>query len=351
MSCIKEVDIVNVEKEDVYTKEVMVMLGDKYCIPYIKIKNSKLFCSILESQDSLYIPIPDLMVVSDEVIHNYINQDCNSNAEILKLCFEFCHLIDDDVYFAYLMTVLYEWWFNCQQLICQVHDNLRRDIYLHLPLVLIPNDVVLNTPCFIQLWIQTSGHKHFTINKLHYTTEIAYYPNNDTSSTHSQVQTQTQTQTNVLGIKEIQTTTSGDQYINSYDRDSSCNCHSSNQHSRICTLDCKLNYEPHGLSMGWYETGDKEYVKWYLNGKLNGTSVRYYDNGIVSSKWNYLNNNLHGTCQAWYRDNVLMYSQQYDNGKLHGITLKWNGSETYHEQNFYDGRLVYNSQSNYSHAK
>lgn len=264
------------------------MLINNHNISDDRLKSSKLFSSLLQLckvEDGITIE------VQDDVLDDYLNQD-GKNLSILESCFNFCHLIEDEIYFAYLMDMFHQNFFIAKKVLNKVNDNLKRDIYLSSPLSLIPQEIITDT--FLQSWLGVSGGKYFIIDGISHSSEMTYHDNGS--------------------IKELVI----------YVKQKKC-----------------------GPQWEWYETGVKKCERWYQDDKLHGYITHYYEDSKLKSKWNYSNDKIHGTCQAWYEDGTLTYRQEFWEGKRDGYSLIWQGENTYAEQQHKDGRLIYDSRAFY----
>ena len=248
---------------------VIVKLGQglKHNISVEKASRSKLFTSLLSTYNTDTIPISDS--VCDQVLDNYVTYDIvNScftmDSQLLSLCLDFCHLIDDDHYFNYLIGLLHGNWNEYNVIINNLNYNLQYNIYLNSPLQWTPNDIK-QSPCYIQRWIKTSSSKLFNIGNDVYTSKITYYDD---------------------GI--------------------------------VQSLECLVNGILHGDCINWYQTGSRDIQKYYYNDNICGDVIKYYPNGNKMYHWTYKDDDLHGVCQGWSTDGKFLYSQEFLDGKIHG---------------------------------
>ncbi|HOY39911.1 MAG: toxin-antitoxin system YwqK family antitoxin [Bacteroidales bacterium] len=68
--------------------------------------------------------------------------------------------------------------------------------------------------------------------------------------------------------------------------------------------------------IGFYNTGDTNFVFSIFHNQRNGVSVYYYDNGHMKYRVNYKNNQLYGESIFWYPSGQLWQQAMYKNGQL-----------------------------------
>jgi len=68
--------------------------------------------------------------------------------------------------------------------------------------------------------------------------------------------------------------------------------------------------------IGFYESGDTNFVYSIFKNQKNGISKYFYENGQLKYKINYRNDQFHGESKFWYPNGQLWQQATYDNGQL-----------------------------------
>lgn len=71
----------------------------------------------------------------------------------------------------------------------------------------------------------------------------------------------------------------------------------------------------HGISKGWYKSGQIAMLRHYKCGQLLGTYTDWYKNGQMANKRVYINGQRHGKQTFWYPDGRINCEEYWDNGK------------------------------------
>jgi hypothetical protein len=75
-----------------------------------------------------------------------------------------------------------------------------------------------------------------------------------------------------------------------------------------------------GLRKSFYQGGQLESEKTYLNGELSGPSRVYYKNGQIAWEGSYLNGKLDGSAKFFYDNAAIQAQRNYDDGVQTGQT-------------------------------
>lgn len=74
-----------------------------------------------------------------------------------------------------------------------------------------------------------------------------------------------------------------------------------------------------GKWIGYYETGLKQWETIYSHGKRNGQAKNYYSNGSIESEGNYLNDLAVGSHKFYSENGKLKLCREFKNGKMNGV--------------------------------
>ena len=118
-----------------------------------------------------------------------------------------------------------------------------------------------------------------------------------------------------------------------------------------------------GLTIFFYQSGQKKSEENYKDGKQNGISTFYYQSGQKKSEKNYKDDMLDGLWVSWYEKGNKELEGKYKNGVREGLWTSWHeNKQKKMEGNFRDGKeegLVIKwyssgqkkSETNYDHGK
>jgi len=99
------------------------------------------------------------------------------------------------------------------------------------------------------------------------------------------------------------------------------------------------------LQTEWYENGQKQSEKSYLDGQPNGAQAKWYENGQKESNVNYIDGQPEGELAKWYEDGQKKYECNIVSGKVDGLLSVWyeNGQKHIESTVFYqESKLVRN---------
>lgn len=228
----------------------------------------------------------------------------NISRDEIKQSFELCHYLLDQEFFEFLLEQLLHGWSHYNGIIISLHANIQRDIYLHLPYILLPNDYQIDTN-FLLLWSKNNNEKHFRVNmREDYMSRVTFNENFN--------------------------------------------------HSVIRGIKTYLSDEPHGISREWYEVSeqgdnkqslrseetlvggyhDGECKFYYQSGQIE--SITYYKEGVMRRSTKYYDNGtLHATeeydekgektgiWKIWYPSGAIKWEMSWLHGMRHGYHRKY----------------------------
>jgi len=246
----------------------------------------------------------------------------------LKLAFELCHYLDDNIFLAWLMRHTRKMWKyiigNKDNIIDKLHPNIQRDIYLHVPLCFVPialqgtnstnsNDIINSNNSdyqqsekFIRDWVAINKGKRYTTNGYEYKTVIEYYDSNG------------------MDIKKL-----------------------------TCLRESFISeYHEHGVTKSWHPLtldGKKLLSEetYYSNGKKHGTYTNWYSTGYLGRICDYHNGKIHGKDIMWWYPAWIKYGYhqcktrlmsitEYHHGVEHGSSTKYYSNGQTEQQGCYD---------------
>jgi len=112
---------------------------------------------------------------------------------------------------------------------------------------------------------------------------------------------------------------------------------------QIQYIEPHLNYEPHGRSLEYYESGQLKIIRNFEYGALNGRLLEWLENGKVKHYYSYNDWMKHGVCFDWHQGGMLksLYTYSYD--VLNGAYCRWLDDGTIEDSGFYqNGKRVDN---------
>lgn len=82
----------------------------------------------------------------------------------------------------------------------------------------------------------------------------------------------------------------------------------------------------HGVTRGWYPTGQLEVEEHFVTGVSHGLRTRWYENGSKKSQANIVAGELAGTFIQWHENGNKAVEMNLVAGKPEGITVAWHTS-------------------------
>lgn len=97
----------------------------------------------------------------------------------------------------------------------------------------------------------------------------------------------------------------------------------------------------HGVSRGWFESGQQEVEEHFVQGVSHGTRTRWFENGTRKSEEHIEQGKLVGSYLEWYDNGQKAVAMTLEEGKPHGIVEAWHPSGTLKSRSRMDhGKLV-----------
>jgi len=87
------------------------------------------------------------------------------------------------------------------------------------------------------------------------------------------------------------------------------------ERTQIKMLEEYLGGQLHGKSIGWYDSGQKEYEDDWVNGQLSRL-VEWHRNGKKRLEIHYLQDQRHGKCTSWDENGKVIGEEVYKHGEL-----------------------------------
>jgi hypothetical protein len=247
-------------------------------------KSKFLYTLYLELGEYYEVPIPEQYCV---VINNYISfsnsgqQDDFYTVEGINLAFELYQYLDDDNYFEYLIRNLLKHWSSLSLVITNINLDLQDDIYLCLPLHLIPTNILLDN-IFISNWMnkwRDNNQKSITVDTITY--KIAF----------------NEFKVQVISKDTVHLFTFDDQH----------------HLLRYVTYDDKRMLQ--GLWRNWYPNKQLKEMGHYKNNLYDGLYRSWYeDNGALQLKCWYDKDARVGKLKQWYVTGQIEFDVNYFDG-------------------------------------
>ncbi len=80
----------------------------------------------------------------------------------------------------------------------------------------------------------------------------------------------------------------------------------------------------HGLSLGWYDTGEPEVHESFVNGRSHGVRTRWYKNGNRRSEAEIQDGRLQGVYREWHENGQLAVEMTLVADRPVGVVRRWN---------------------------
>jgi len=297
--------------------------GETIPIPYGTAINSHLIKSMLDDiEESIIILIPDRF---RSVFDNYRDflfgiKLFIDNDNVILNCFKLANYLQDDVYFEYVLTQMFDNWSDMSYIINgdNISSQLRYDIVLHIPYDWLPKSY-LDDDIFVAQWLELNQNKNVIIdgNKIYHINEIV----------HTNPKSNDPQGVNLISYH----TTDNDvyhQYTIQYDR----YCQTKrNVYSYIWCKDALrvekqlpplINLMVNGVKQGiWYEQHRGVKITGrgvYSDGKKQGLWEQWFDNGQLQFKGYYDFGLEIGTRETFNMDGTLRDTIVHENVTDHG---------------------------------
>lgn len=304
--------------------------GETISIPETRLVKSKFFADLIQTYPDANISFPPQFSNVGDIYLSYLKSTPLSVADSnkLKLCFELCHFLEDDSFFSFCIGELFKHWDDTNQMIHLLHPNLQYEIYLRLPLILIPDSYwkphLDQIPTFLTNWISRNDNKGIKIGRRRYKYEIKRDSNDGKLIfiiPFSKLSTQSRFKLHGTFLSWVN---------NSNRSDESDDDDNTNEKRVLRVMHEYRNDVRHGLSLVWYANGVLCSSMPVKNGQQHGTFRSYYSNGNPRSENNYREGKTHGSFRKWHNSHIpgqlgqLKSDLTFDNGRLvsNNLTLQ-----------------------------
>lgn len=260
----------------------LVLLGNKYYVPTTKLKDSELYSSLLDGISSsssgtsvINLPLPD--GYEPHIIEDYVYylRSATNSVNNMKSSLQLCHLITDGNYLQHLVERLLVSWSVYSNMVSTLNTNLQQDIYVNLPLALIP-EPQLHDVVFVKRWL--AKHKETMVRNHVIVVE-------DISYTHDWY--------NTMMSKNINCYADGEQCLNvswllAEEHYTDELGHQTVRTTKdISTIDLYTQHSgnniAHGIFKGWWPNGQLRLSALFENNDIVGTVTRWESDGTLST--------------------------------------------------------------------
>ena len=291
---------------------VLSILDKNVVVDVNKLRRSSIFNDLLNFNiQVIQFPVQYLDAVNVYLlyIHNDINKDYPIDINSLKLSFELCHYLDDNVFFTMLMERLLDNFSEYKIIISELCSDIQRDINLHLPYCF----STYTDHTFFNAWCKLNIDKKIKVEDVfHLSTLRSYIKHDKVKEEYIPFISEDNINYKKHGLVKIWSEING-KCVNG-------ECEGEEKGSKNLFLEQEINYEygkQSGINRQWYQDGKLKYNSMYLDGTLHGIST-YYDEG------------------GRYNETT-----PYNKGKKHGIVKRsgvyeYNNYEVHFVNNFYD---------------
>jgi len=240
---------------------------------------------------SKYYPDNDVMLTStdSDVLATYLSfrqsvmqTDDDSRRQYMMKCLKFAHLIQDDNFLDHLVMTMTNAWSIYQPLLDALHDNLRDDIYYHLPYYLLPTTVFDKFVFSREKFLRWSGNvvgKTFTGYSNNSNNNNSSNDSSNNSNNTSRIAQQQKPYIHKFICDNIVFYTSYDDkmygvFIRWHDKGNAQLADIIQMHDGV----------KHGWSKSWFGSGNLAYIERYYQGRPTGRSVYYCDEARVQDR-------------------------------------------------------------------
>ncbi len=84
-----------------------------------------------------------------------------------------------------------------------------------------------------------------------------------------------------------------------------------------------VNSKKHGISRGWYESGQLRSQTYYKNGNSHYMGQSWYESGQIKQDSYYIDGNKCGTISAWFESGQIKDEEHFVDGSRHGTDKRW----------------------------
>jgi len=266
-----------------------IQLGNGYSVPTDKVMKSDLYGGMLSMCDDIQcLPVTDAVsefAVQDYV--NFLNQKVNKNKQQFKSCLQHCSLLGDKDYLWYTVKQLLTSYTAYKDILEDINPNLKRDIYLHFPLPLIP-DVYRDDDKFIYDWNLNLLLLNINVFTIDSNTQISHIIERSPNGLPREIECASSDPNLLLpyiawyanGIRQCSYT--------------------------ISLSSTEKEKDKNGLEKTWYDTGVMKSQIHFINDRYDGELITYHPNGKIKEY-----------CKHASRYIGTRYQSYYDNGSKH----------------------------------
>jgi len=274
----------------------LVIGSERYVVPRNRIQQVMLLGSLIDTcydksdlgldvKPTITLPTPESLGTTKRALDDYVNflaPNKNNDKQLLRECLQQCSLFGDQEYLWYCVKKLLFNYDDYKDLVDDVNDNLKRDIYLHFPYHLIPK-LLIDNDIFFYSWVAniarvTRDDDIICVNQHDKYKYICYYSNNNNVLTSL----------SYFENYEFEDIKSGIRFV--------FDCHTGKKIHEVHYYNGAI----HGTKIIWYPTGNKHLEIQYSHNKLHGVRTEWYESGRRKSQTHYVNNKRHGIDIEWF---------------------------------------------------
>ena len=301
-------------------------------VPYETAINSVIIKQLLvnvSNGDPIPIPIPSKF---EQAISNYKSflfgdKPSIDNAYLLLECFKFANYLEDNNYFNYLLTHLFEMWSEVSFIVYgdDISNQLRYDILQHCPFDFLPQKF-RNDNVFIGQWLELNQNKTVIVNG-----NTMYHINEIDNINEFLIPTSSQ-EVNLISYHVV--CDQGRRNILKY-----IWCKDITQTKQDFTplINLVINDKRQGPWKEWYTSHNRQLKSkgYYDNDKKHGLWEEWYNNGHYQRKGFYDHNDSHGLWEIWYNTGHIYCKIYFVNGKKEGLCESWHNNGKLESKGYY----------------
>jgi antitoxin component YwqK of YwqJK toxin-antitoxin module len=229
---------------------------------------------------------------------------------------EIYHITEDKNYFSYLISQLHKFWTLLSPVLYSndVNSNVKRDVYLHCPHLLLPK-LYLNNKLFMDEWIKLNIDKEIILNgneKFKYGTTEQKSVNDTYNNTANKDKINQQIMF-AQGAKIHQ---------RSYNDKGQGETKIIDKDNVTRSIESYINGLKFGPVFSYDENTIKKIQYYLINNKEEGVETSFYPSGQIWTETQYHNCVVNGTFKDWYDDtnHTLKKVGEFQDGKHVGVS-------------------------------
>jgi len=281
--------------------------------------------------------------ISDLAVSNYIyflthNEPrkaviCNRN--VMVECLKVYSVTGDMNYFNFLVGQLHEFWSILSPILFdrtnyQVDSDIKRDLFLHCPHELLP-DNYLNNKIFFKQWLSINNDNPISIDG---GSQTFTYKSSDKTSNKIFNSTckNNYADYNIVSRSIVDTSNNSLLTDTLFDGISQYKSTYENEQKNYVNEQSYINGNSNGPSNVYnLRTGKLFTHSYYINNKLEGLNVDYFDDGHISLEEHYHNGIVDGVIKSYYdnEQHTIAIESLYDDGKIQSSKLYYNNGNLY----------------------